>query len=52
MQEALQFRADTEALAEQRAERYVHGDPLDPATTLGPVATAAAAPPLDPPQVR
>lgn len=31
-----------EELAVARAERYVPGDPYDPATTLGPVATAAA----------
>ena len=33
---------DAEELAVQRASRYVLGDPLNPATTLGPVSTAAA----------
>jgi aldehyde dehydrogenase (NAD+) len=33
---------EAEALAVARASRYVLGDPLDPATTLGPVSTAAA----------
>jgi aldehyde dehydrogenase (NAD+) len=32
--------AEAEALAVQEAESYVIGSPLDPATTLGPVATA------------
>ena len=31
-----------ESLAVQRTARYVQGDPYDPATTLGPVSTAAA----------
>ena len=33
---------EAEQLAVERAARYVPGDPLVPATTLGPVATAAA----------
>jgi acyl-CoA reductase-like NAD-dependent aldehyde dehydrogenase len=33
---------DAEALAVRKAQTYVLGDPLDPRTTLGPVATAAA----------
>ena len=33
---------EAEDLAVRRAESYVLGDPLDPKTTLGPVATAAA----------
>lgn len=33
--------ADAEGLAVERAGKYVLGDPFDPATTLGPVATAA-----------
>ncbi len=33
---------DAESLAVARAARYVLGDPLDPATTLGPVSSAAA----------
>ena len=33
---------DAEELAVAKAESYVIGDPFDPATTLGPVATAAA----------
>jgi aldehyde dehydrogenase (NAD+) len=33
---------EAEALAVKKAEAYVIGDPFDPATTLGPVATAAA----------
>ena len=33
---------EAEDLAVRRAESYVLGDPLDPRTTLGPVATAAA----------
>tara|TARA_R110001583_G_scaffold168710_2_gene321576 strand:- start:1359 stop:2774 length:1416 start_codon:yes stop_codon:yes gene_type:complete len=32
---------EAEKLAAERAEQYVLGDPWDPATTLGPVATAA-----------
>lgn len=34
--------AEAEALAVRKAESYVLGDPLDPASTLGPVSTAAA----------
>lgn len=34
--------AQAEAFAVRRAESYVLGDPLNPETTLGPVATAAA----------
>lgn len=34
--------AEAEELAARKAESYVLGDPFDPATTLGPVATAAA----------
>jgi aldehyde dehydrogenase (NAD+) len=34
--------AEAEALAVRKAESYVLGDPFDPATTLGPVATVAA----------
>ena len=34
--------AEAEALAVRKAESYVLGDPNDPATTLGPVSTAAA----------
>ncbi|MGF6372877.1 aldehyde dehydrogenase (NAD+) [Paraburkholderia sp. RAU6.4a] len=34
--------AEAEAHAVRKAESYVLGDPFDPATTLGPVATAAA----------
>jgi aldehyde dehydrogenase (NAD+) len=34
--------AQAEALAARKAESYVLGDPFDPATTLGPVSTAAA----------
>jgi len=34
--------AEAEAIAVRKAESYVLGDPLDPATTLGPVSTAAA----------
>jgi len=34
--------AQAEALVVARAADYVVGDPLDPATTLGPVSTAAA----------
>ncbi len=34
--------AQAEALAVKKAQSYVLGDPFDPATTLGPVATAAA----------
>jgi aldehyde dehydrogenase (NAD+) len=33
--------ADAEELAARKAESYVLGDPFDPATTLGPVTTAA-----------
>jgi aldehyde dehydrogenase (NAD+) len=33
--------ADAEELAAHKAESYVLGDPFDPATTLGPVTTAA-----------
>ena len=33
---------DAEELAMTKAQAYVLGDPFDPATTLGPVATAAA----------
>ena len=33
---------DAEELAVSKAQAYVLGDPFDPATTLGPVATAAA----------
>jgi acyl-CoA reductase-like NAD-dependent aldehyde dehydrogenase len=33
---------EAERLAARKAESYVIGDPFDPATTLGPVATAAA----------
>ncbi|WP_029001036.1 aldehyde dehydrogenase family protein [Azohydromonas australica] len=33
---------EAEELAVRKAQSYVLGDPLDPATTLGPVATAAA----------
>jgi aldehyde dehydrogenase (NAD+) len=33
---------DAEELAMSKAQAYVLGDPFDPATTLGPVATAAA----------
>lgn len=33
---------EAEQLAVRKAESYVLGDPFDPATTLGPVATAAA----------
>lgn len=33
---------EAEELAVRKAESYVLGDPLDPATTLGPVVTAAA----------
>jgi acyl-CoA reductase-like NAD-dependent aldehyde dehydrogenase len=33
---------EAEDLAVQRAQAYVLGDPFDPATTLGPVSTAAA----------
>ena len=33
---------EAEALAARAAENYVLGDPLNPATTLGPVATSAA----------
>ncbi|GAA5233639.1 aldehyde dehydrogenase family protein [Verticiella sediminum] len=31
-----------EALAVRKAESFIQGDPFDPATTLGPVSTAAA----------
>jgi len=34
--------AEAEAIAVKKAESFVIGDPFDPATTLGPVATAAA----------
>jgi acyl-CoA reductase-like NAD-dependent aldehyde dehydrogenase len=34
--------AEAEAFAVRKAESYVLGDPLNPETTLGPVATAAA----------
>ncbi|MFP3606440.1 aldehyde dehydrogenase family protein [Paraburkholderia sp. SIMBA_053] len=34
--------AEAEAYAVRKAESYVLGDPLNPETTLGPVATAAA----------
>ncbi len=34
--------AEAEALASRKVTTYVLGDPLDPATTLGPVVTAAA----------
>jgi aldehyde dehydrogenase (NAD+) len=34
--------AEVEELAVRKADSYVLGDPFDPATTLGPVATAAA----------
>ncbi|MCY1261893.1 3-succinoylsemialdehyde-pyridine dehydrogenase [compost metagenome] len=33
---------EAEDLAVQRAQAYILGDPFDPATTLGPVSTAAA----------
>jgi aldehyde dehydrogenase (NAD+) len=34
--------AEAEELSVRKADSYVLGDPFDPATTLGPVATAAA----------
>jgi acyl-CoA reductase-like NAD-dependent aldehyde dehydrogenase len=34
--------AEAEGIAVRRAEAYVMGDPFDPKTTLGPVATSAA----------
>ena len=34
--------AEAEALAVQKAQTYILGNPLDPATNLGPVVTAAA----------